>query len=89
MWLLLDRSSGSRNPPADKELEAVSNLLTLFDLQEKLTNSIGEAASQDDRSALTNMQTLLSKVINDSCNYVRKSKLIITILIIIIKLIML
>ena len=72
LWLLLDRTSESYNPPADNELEAVSTLLELFDLQEGLTNSIAEAASQDDQLALTDMQTILTKLINDSCNYVRK-----------------
>lgn len=67
-------SGGSRRPPADKELEAVSTLLTLFDLQEELA---AEAAStQDDQSALASMQTLLTKVINDSCDYVRNQFLV-------------
>ena len=58
----------SNNPPTDNKLEAVSALLTLFDLQDELSG-------QDNRSALINTQTLLTKAIQDSCNYVRKLNL--------------
>ena len=58
----------SNNPPSDNKLEAVSALLTLFDLQDELSG-------QDNSSALINAQTLLTKAIQDSCNYVRKLNL--------------
>lgn len=68
----------------EMRFEAVSSLLSLFDLQEKVNNQLqfiismseGSGVTDDsvmndeDYSDLTTMQSLLEKVIEDSCNYV-------------------
>ena len=72
------------NPSQFKlRFEALSALLSLFDLQEKVNSEIEFTASEgsesgtlpdadEDNTELTDMQILLENVIQDSCKYVCK-----------------
>lgn len=68
-----------------RRFEAISALLSLFDIQEKINNQVESAslggsgsgldpshltAQTEDNMGLTDMQILLESVIQDSCAYV-------------------
>ena len=59
-------------------IKAINALLSLFDIQEKVTSQVqmfdsksgGSRSPDEDNTALTNVQTMLENLIKDTCNYV-------------------
>ena len=59
-------------------IKAINALLSLFDIQEKVTSQVqmfelksgGSRSPDEDNTALINVQTMLENLIKDTCNYV-------------------